>query len=588
MNSYFRSIFQSQRSVLTLFTVLFPILAASGAAAGTQIGDWGHCITYAPTVYLYNPDGEAFTLQFRRMQPAFNAWVRDEMEFRLADPDGKEIFEGKKKLDGGLLTFEVPAGKKGTYRLNTTRSLSVWCSLDHSAVWTGEPGRHIADDYDPIEDPETGKKRRRKYYEKRGQLVFQATVPRRWWFWVPEDVTEFKCRAMRADRHMSQREDWGYFIISPRGQRIKAMWGQPPFRTEKRYRGDMIVTVPVEPGAGGRFWSVQIRLGDSHNFSGINFSLDGVPPYLARSPEEWFDPAKGVPEVDLYDETPFIQATYRDEPVRELMKERWPKLQHWSPCPSLGDPDGIEILGNAGFALWNPEGRELKLRVGAYLPRHGRKGKDPAGVTVTGPDGKTVLDKTVELISIHAPHGYPDQVLDAGKGVSTVSVTGDPEKWFAFTYPATPLVLIGESVEDGWSRFSMTVGTARQWYFYVPKGTEEFAVHTEAKHDTDVARVEVWAPDRCVSLIYDNEATESVEVPEGLDGKIWYLRTDVGSASRFVTDRGPEYRYAGIYLNIDLKGVPGYLSPTWEQWFDPENPASTAAGARVMNGLTRH
>ena len=80
------------------------------------------------------------------------------------------------------------------------------------------------------------------------------------------------------------------------------------------------------------------------------------------------------------------------------------------------------------------------------------------------------------------------------------------------------------------------------------------------------------APDRCVELIYANEATRTVAVPEGLDGKMWYLRTDVGSASRFVTAEGPEYRYAGIYLTIDLKGVPGYLAPTWEQWFDPTAP----------------
>lgn len=566
------SVFHSHgKKIIVAACVLLPFLVL-GAWSQTQIGDWGHGVSYAPTIYLYNPKGKTFTLRFKKMQPAYNPWIKDKVKFRLADPDGKVIFEGKKKLDGGLLEYDVPADKKGTYRLNTTRSLSVWSSLNHSVVWTGEPKRHIADAYDPIKDPETGKKRKRKYYEKRGQLVFQASVPRRWWFWVPQGVTEFKCHAMRADRHMSQREDWGYFIISPRGQRIRGMWGQPPFKTEQGYRGDMTVTVPVEPGTAGRFWSVQIRLGDSHNFSGINFSLEGVPPYLARSPEEWFHPEKGIPEIDPYDDTPFMQATLRAEPVKEVMKERWPDLHHWSPCPSLGDPDGVEILGNADFALWNPGGRELKLRVGTYLPRHGREDKDPADIKITGPDGKTIMDKTVELKTIHAPQGYPEDVLNTGKGVSTVSVTGDPEKWLAFTYPATPLVLIGDDVKDGWSRFRMTVGTARQWYFRVPEGTKQFTLHTNARHDTDVARVEVWAPDRCVNMIYANEATKTIKVPEGLDGKMWYLRTDVGSASQFVTAEGPEYRFAGIHLTIDLKGVPGYLAPTWEQWFNPENP----------------
>jgi hypothetical protein len=566
--------------IASLAAIVLQACFSADAAGQTQIGDWGHCITYTPTVYLYNPEGEAFTIRILKMQPAYNPWIRKTQTFRLVDPEGTVIFEGEKDLDGGMLSYEVPAGAKGTYRLHVVRSVSVWSSLDHSVVWTGEPGRHIADPDERVEDPQTGKKRRLKYYEKRGQLVFQASVPRRWWFWVPKGVTEFTCHAMRADRHMSQREDWGYFVISPRGQRIKAMWGQPPFRTETGYRGDMTVTVPVEPGSGGRFWSVEIALGDSHNFSGINFALGGVPPYLARSPEEWFHPETGIPEVDPYDEMPFIQATYKAEPYREIMKERWPQLQHWSPSPSLGDPDGIEILGNGRFALWNPEGRELKLRVGTYLPRHGREGEDPAEVTVTGPDGETILEKTVELKSIHHPHGAPEDVLETGTGVSFVDIGGDPEKWLAFTYPATPTVLVGRDVEGGWSRFGMTVGTARQWYFHVPAGTKAFTVRTDARHETDVAKVGVWAPDRCVELIYDNEATRTVEVPEGLDGKIWYLRTEIGSASRFVTAEGPEYRFAGIYLTVELKGVPGYLAPTWEQWFDPEDPVPAMARGR--------
>jgi hypothetical protein len=38
------------------------------------------------------------------------------------------------------------------------------------------------------------------------------------------------------------------------------------------------------------------------------------------------------------------------------------------------------------------------------------------------------------------------------------------------------------------------------------------------------------------------------------------------------TPGGPDTRYLGLYLTLDLKGVPGYLAPTWEQWFDPERP----------------
>jgi hypothetical protein len=38
------------------------------------------------------------------------------------------------------------------------------------------------------------------------------------------------------------------------------------------------------------------------------------------------------------------------------------------------------------------------------------------------------------------------------------------------------------------------------------------------------------------------------------------------------TDGGPESRYLGLYTTLELKGVPGLLSPTWEQWFDPDHP----------------
>jgi hypothetical protein len=31
-------------------------------------------------------------------------------------------------------------------------------------------------------------------------------------------------------------------------------------------------------------------------------------------------------------------------------------------------------------------------------------------------------------------------------------------------------------------------------------------------------------------------------------------------------------RYLDLSLTVAVKGVPGFLAPTWEQWFDPSNP----------------
>jgi hypothetical protein len=185
--------------------------------------------------------------------------------------------------------------------------------------------------------------------------------------------------------------------------------------------------------------------GDSHNYSKPNICSDGVPPYVARSPEEWFDPETGrTPRLKAYDDEPFIQSA--------------------------------------------------------------RIEKDAGG---------------------------------------------------------------------GWRRFSLTAGTARNWYFLVPEGAREFAVRAAAADKDDVVHFEVCAPDRTMALIYDNAGGKIVKVPDGLAGKIWHLRPDVGSATRIVAKAGPDCRYQEIRLTVDLKGVPGCLAPTWEQWFDPFRPVQS-------------
>jgi len=528
---------------------------ANATFADTALGDWGHFLTGWPAVHLNNPEGKAFTIEVHVHRWTIAGWNPSEIPVKVTGPDAEVVFEEQVELEDASGTVKIPAGRKGVYLLEVhqfRRGGNFWVesSLDQSVVWTGKPSGHT--------------------WEAR-RLMFQASVPRRWWFWVPKGTTEFTCRAQRAHSHMSQREDWGYFIITPRGQRIRALWGQPPNTPRKDWQQEQVAKVEVEPGAGGRFWCVEVRLGDSHNYSNINFGLDGVPPYLARSPEEWFDPTtgKGAP-IDPYDETPFIQSAR----IEELMKEKWPNLEHFSPCPSLGDPDGVEVLGDAKFALWNPDGRELAFRIGTYLPRRGPKEPTEARVKITGPAGPAVLDTKLPILHVHHKDGQPTDTLKTGKGVSIVNVSG-VERWLSFTYPATPLVLIGGDVEDDWKRFRFSAGTVRNWYFFVPRGTRDFSVRAAAEHQTDVMHLQVCAPDRTMAILYGNQGEQTVKVPSGLDGKIWYLRPDVGSATRMITE-GAEPRYLDLYLTIDIKGVPGCLAPTWEQWFDPENPVPAA------------
>ncbi len=545
-----------------LLMIVALLLYVAPARAQTVLGDWGHFSSYYPKRHLLNPEGRAFNVTFHFMLWPVEKWNKKAAWIRVTGPGDKELIWKEFPVAGNRLALDIPAAGKGVYTVELGArkdgrfgGATAWMEsdLDHSVLWTGEPASDPADKKNAIE------KRR---------AVFQASVPRKWWFWVPPETNTFTVRAQRCDRYMSQREDWGFSIYSPRGQRVQTLFGQPPKSGKPEpYRQEMVRTVEVEPGAAGRFWAIEVRLGDSHHHSNINFALDGVPPFIARSPEEWFNATTGkLPDVPLYDETPYVQAAY--EPKNP---ERWPHLQHWSPCPSLGDPDGIEIRGDAAFSLWNPEGRELRFMIGDYLPRGRFKNPPKAQVGVAKQDRGAVTATTVPVPHYHG-HGKPPAPLPGleGKGLFKIDVVG-AERWWAFTYPATPLVYLGHAKDD-WAEWTFEVGTVRNWYFCVPKGTKQFEVRANAAHDTDVMHLEVNAPDRTLALIYASEGEATISVPPGLDGKIWHLRTDVGSATRMITAGGGDNRYVGIYLTVGLQGVPGCLSPTWEQWFDPHDP----------------
>lgn len=538
---------------------------APGARADTAVGDGGHYLRYAPKVYFYNSDGRAFSVTIHLMRWPVASWNPREVTLRLTDPQGRAVVDGTVPFEGTSRSWEIPRGPRGPYLLEMNlparhvfRGPDFWVesSLDRSVVFAGHP--HVPD---RVGNALVGR-----------WLVVQCSVPRRWWFWVPSGTKSFVVRTQWIQNYQSQREDWGITVFSPRGQRVRMLWGDldfdrgRPFDTPTSRTAQAVVN--VEPGTAGRFWSAELRLGDSHNYSKISFSLEGVPPYVARSPEEWFDPASptAVPPLPFYDETAFMQFA-RDERTRE----EWSWLQHFSPCPSLGDPDGTQIRGEAAFAVWNPEDRPLRLRVGTYLPRTATPAGEKARVFVTGAKGETLLDREVRLDHLHGDDGTPEPLPRTGAGVTTVRVEG-AERWFAFTYPATPLVWIGRPAGDGWSRFEFEVGTARHWYFAVPKGTRSFAVRASVRHATDRLWLEANAPDRTMALLYGRSGEIGVEVPPGLDGKIWHFRTDIGSGTVMYTDGGPESRYLGIYATVDVRGIPALLAPTWEQWFDPSRP----------------
>jgi hypothetical protein len=362
-------------------------------------------------------------------------------------------------------------------RGNVRQMVNVWLSstLERSVVFTGKPeGSAFENQW----------------------LVTQPSVPRKWWFWVPAGTTEFTIRTQR-DIGNTERELPAITLFTPRGQRIAALFGHPfkgkrLFPGSKEWRGNLERKITVEPGNAGRFWAVELRLGDAHNYANINLSLDGVPPYVSRSPEEWFNPVTGAPApVAPYDDANFMQSV-ADETLR---------FQMWSPSPSLGDPDGVELRGDGRFALWNPENRKLRFDICDYLVRKATpESSVPVSIVrMTDSRGRKVLDTKMPVPHHHHGARQPRAMPPTGKGVAHIEVSG-LERWFAYTYPATPLVWIGKPMEDGYSRFNVEVGTARNWYFQVPKGTRRFQVRAHAKHETDMVHLEVNAPDRMQAL----------------------------------------------------------------------------------------
>ncbi|OPZ23195.1 MAG: hypothetical protein BWZ02_03298 [Lentisphaerae bacterium ADurb.BinA184] len=490
---------------------------------------------------------------------------------KITAPDGKVAFEQVVDVTPQGFAIAVPAGAPGTYRLDmdcrgTLNYYWLESDLERSVLYTGAINTDIINSQGALYTP---------------------FVPRTWSFWVPAGTERFTVWT-HNNSGRSHREDHGLTVFSPRGQRMTVLWGQanPDTPATEMPGGKFQVQqaeVLVEPGSAGRFWSIEVRVGDSHTYSDIHFVLHGVPPYVARSPEEWFDPETGrPPDVKLYDDSEFVQSDLADPKQPRL-------IQHWTPCPALGDPDGCEIRTPARLALWNPDDRPLRFVIGTYLPRnmspdrgekaaHGWKElpieeHDHAQVRALGAGGSLLFDDRMPLRHLHGGE-RGERTLRTGAGVATLDITAAEHFW-TYTYPGTPLVMIGTPQEGGWQRFTFEAGTPRDWFFSVPRGTKAFAVRAQSLEPGDVIQVAVCAPDRTMGMIFGRAGETTVEVPDGMDGRVWHVRPETAGASRFAAEAARP-RFPNPTVQLDLRGVPGLLAPTWEQWFDPARPVPPA------------
>ena len=356
----------------TACALLIALCAPAACAAGSQLGDGGHFLHHQPTVYIRNPDGAAFTVTMHRHIWPAARYNKGDYALWVLDPAGEEVARGAIPSGQAATTLRVPAGPKGVYVLRHKPSgySLTWiaCSLPRMVVGQGPWSPEAA----AAEAEAAGTKSRWPY----GTFILHVMAPRRWYFYVPPGVERFHVKHT-VFRFQSHREDYGFVVMNPRGQRVEAVYGGKPLPAdppEGNREIPIVRTIETDAGTTGRFWSIWATGGDSHNFSDLQILLRGVPPFLAPAPEQWFNPQTGeVPPRLVYDTS---EIRKRDERGKLTKDGERLSRDHflWTPTPFLGDEDYNGMRGPHTVFLDNPEGRAVDVGVCSYiLPRDARE-----------------------------------------------------------------------------------------------------------------------------------------------------------------------------------------------------------------------
>ena len=180
---------------------------AIDAKMRSHLGDAGHMMRSFRAIYANNPDGRPFSVKLHRyMWPGL--WEKD-FAVVICDPAGAEIARGEIGGEQESITVDVvpgATGGKGVYSIRLTKegAHEVWlqCSLEQLVLdcgdWEQRSGRDETFDLYPI------------------------GMPRRWYFFVPEGVNEFRVSCAHGSAH---RQDSGMVVFTPRGQPVAATYG---------------------------------------------------------------------------------------------------------------------------------------------------------------------------------------------------------------------------------------------------------------------------------------------------------------------------------------------------------------------------
>lgn len=516
----------------------------------SRLGDAGHFISTFRAIYLNNPDGRAFAFTAHRyMWPT--RWEGDG-QVTLFGPEGKEVARGQIAGEEESVTIQVQAGQKGVYaaRIEGLGYHLMWfeCSLAQMVIdcgdWEQRKGRQETFD------------------------MHTVTAPRRWYFFVPEGMNEFQIGSRHGGAH---RQDSGLVVFTPRGQPVAAHFGSRPrpWGASFTERFNMtpawdivnqepelhVMHIETDPGSTGRFWSIWLCGGDGHCYSPMQILLNGVPTYLSSMPEQWFNPQTGRP-------APVVQYDFHVGPSQRTSET------FCAPSPLLGDTD-TGMRGAHAIYLHNPENRPFDFCATGYIIPEDEY--LPVQFQASGPQGQALGQAEGAFTHKSPPEPALISVPAAGAGVYKVEV--DAARWYGWSEPTMGMVLAGNPTADGGARFSLMLALGRHWFFGVPAGTREFSVRVDLADPNHVLHVEVHGPDRIAQVLYAYGGAPQevrVPVPQGLDGKVWFLKLSVGSATRLLEQGAQNRRTVQIDPDIELHGVPGYIAPTYEQWFNPD------------------
>lgn len=177
------------------------------------------------------------------------------------------------------------------------------------------------------------------------------------------------------------------------------------------------------------------------------------------------------------------------------------------------------------------------------------KGDATGTVTFYGPTQPLSTDTfSTDTFPFTARRRLPD---NAPAGDYTVRIHDDMRGRWDVTGPGQRVVALDPPVQFGGP------GLVR-WWFFVPADNHDFEVRLTAMHDGGFGLV-VYAPNGKVAAEAEGPTAEggkaialTVPVEPGQGGQMW----------NFVA-------WAGMDLQLELKGVPPYLAARPEEWFEP-------------------